>query len=89
MVDVKTAVASAEAYLKSFPNLLQIVSPRLEETEVDPDSGDWLITISFADDPNSLTQMLTQQPRRTYRQLRVDKSTGHVVSMKHRSFAEA
>jgi hypothetical protein len=88
-IDVKAAGAAAEAYLKSFPHLIQLSSPRLEETEVDADTGDWLITISFFDDPNpGLANVLGTPPRRVYRQLRVDKNTGQVVSMKHRKLTE-
>jgi hypothetical protein len=67
MTDVKEAVMAAEVYLRSFPGLLQLVSPRLEETEVD-DNGNWLITSSFIDDPNSIQAALGGNPRRTYRQ---------------------
>jgi hypothetical protein len=89
-IDVRAAVAAADAYLESFPHLIQLSSPRLEETETDPDTGDWLITISFFDDPNpGLAHVLGTPPRRAYMQLRVYKNTGHVISMKHRKFAEA
>jgi hypothetical protein len=89
MTDVKGAVEAAVAYLTAFPNLLQLASPRLEETETDPDTGDWLITISSIDDPNALASVLADNPRRIYRQVRVDKNTGQVLSMKRRTFQDA
>jgi hypothetical protein len=68
VIDVKAAVAAADAYLKSFPQLLQLSSPRLEETEVDAGTGDWLITISFFDDPNpGLATVLGTRTPRVYR----------------------
>ncbi len=51
MIDVKAAVAAAESYLGSFPRLLPPTSARLEETEIDEQTGDWLITISYAVEP--------------------------------------
>jgi len=89
MTDVKGAVEAAVAYLRAFPNLLELASPRLEETDTDPDTGDWLITISSIDDPNALATALSQSPRRIYRQIRNDKNTGQVVSMKRRTFQDA
>ena len=88
MIDVKTAVSAVEKYMQAFGTLLPQASPRLEETEVDTDSGDWLITISVIDEPDLITQALARYPRRAYRQFRVDSTTGEVRSMKRRVFAE-
>jgi hypothetical protein len=89
MIDARTAVAAVNSYIKSFPDLLQLSSPRLEETETDPDTGEWLITLSAIDDPD-LSFSLGRSPTRVYRQFRVREGTGlnmregEVVSMKIR-----
>ena len=43
MADVRSAVEAADKFIRSFPNLLNPASLRLEETEIDR-SGDWLIS---------------------------------------------
>lgn len=85
MIDVKTAVQTADAYLHSFPNLLEVVAPRLEETDIDQKTGDWLITVSFLEHPDSLGTALSSNPPRTYRQVRINRDSGEVVSMKFRN----
>lgn len=88
MVDVKHAVSAVNAYLRSFPDLLDPKSPRLEETEFDQASGQWVITVSYETEPSSGLGMIGDSRQRLYRVFRVGE-TGEVLSMKERSISSA
>ena len=93
MIDARAAVTAVNEYVKSFSDLLPLSSPRLEETEFDPDTGEWLITISVVDNPD-LSLSLGTPPKRLYKQFRVREGIGilgkkgEVVSMKIRRIDE-
>jgi hypothetical protein len=76
MIDVKTAVQQAIDYVREFADLLPPRDLRLEETEL-TDDGDWLITLSFVENP------VIQN--RSYKAFRINGETGAVISMKVRS----
>lgn len=75
MIDVKTAVRAAIDYVREFEEFIPPREVRFEETELD-DYGNWLITLSFLENP------LTGH--RSYKIFRIDRETGTVVSMKVR-----
>jgi len=82
MIDVRTAVRKALAYVREFQDYLPQSDIRLEETEyVEPDL--WLITLSFPEDVPLITD------RRTYKEFRIDAETGDVKAMKVRSLTNA
>lgn len=76
MIDVKTAVKSATAYLKEIYSDFQVKDIRLEEVEMDQPGTYWLVTLSFSD----------KQPfsDRTYKLFRIS-ADGEVQSMKIRT----
>lgn len=76
MMDVHTAVKNAIDYVGSFSNIFPSSDMRLEETEID-DYGDWLITLSFLENP------LTGN--RIYKIFRIDSNSGQVKAMKGRA----
>ena len=88
MVAVKDAVNAVNAYLLSFPDLLSPKSPRLEETEFDQASGQWVITVSYETEPSSGLGMIGDSRQRLYRVFRVGES-GEVLSMKERTLSSA
>jgi len=87
MADVRSAVEAADKFIRSFPNLLNPASLRLEETDIDK-SGDWLITVSYQDATNS-GGLLGSLAGRLYKQIRVSKTSNDVVSMKDRTVVKA
>jgi hypothetical protein len=75
LIPVKTAVNSAVDYVREFGDLFPNPSRvRLEETEFDGSSEDWIITLSFEEVPFS--------NYRIYKQFRVNAHTGAVAAMK-------
>jgi len=76
MMNVKQAVAAAIAYMGEFQDLIPSQNVRLEETELDEKSGDWLITLSTIENPIVGS--------RSYRVFYIDSDTGIVKSMKKR-----
>jgi hypothetical protein len=88
MADVRSAVETADKFIRSFPNLLNPASLRLEETDTDKGSGDWLITVSYQDATNQGT-LLGAVSGRLYKQIRVSKITNEVISMKDRAVVKA
>lgn len=79
MISVKEAVARAIHYLDELGELMPKSGLRLEETEFDDASGQWLITLSFG--PNLFTN------ERTYKIFKVEADTGQIKSMKIRHLA--
>jgi hypothetical protein len=75
MIDVKTAVRTAAEYVREFEEFIPPRELRLEETELD-DYGNWLITLSFLENPVT--------GHRSYKVSRIDRESGEVVSMKVR-----
>ena len=86
MVAIKDAVSAVNTYLRSFPGLLDPKSPRLEETEFDQASGQWVITVSYETEPSSGLGMIGDSRQRLYRVFRVGES-GEVLSMKERTLS--
>ena len=76
MIDAKSAIRAAIAYLQGFSEYIPAYDIRLEEIEHDQ-SGQWLITLSATDSPAF--------GQRNYRVFRVDSSSGEVLSMKVRT----
>ena len=74
---MRDAVKAASKYLKDFEDLLpNLYSPRLEETEIDDDTLDWIVTLSFQSEP------FNDGPR-SYKRFWIDGQTGEVKSMKN------
>jgi hypothetical protein len=76
MLEVRDAVKAAIAYINEFSDFINPVDARLEETEFDDSSNEWLITLSLVENAFS--------GARTYKLFRIDVF-GKVKSMKNRS----
>lgn len=75
MIDVKQAVQAAVTYVENFGALMPTpTSARLEETEFDEMKDEWVVTMSFAENPIS----------RTVKVFRINATDGTVRSMKSR-----
>ncbi|MDC7788083.1 hypothetical protein PQJ75_20920 [Rhodoplanes sp. TEM] len=85
VVDVRAAVRAAAAYLDQFDDFIGARQARLEETEFDDGSNQWVITLSMIDIPKDAGTLAELSSKRNYRQFRVDAETGHVNSMKVRT----
>jgi hypothetical protein len=84
-VDVRAAVRAAASYLDQFDDFIGARQARLEETEFDDESNQWVITLSTIDIPKSAGTLAELSSKRNYRQFRIDAETGHVKSMKVRT----
>ena len=84
-MDVKEAVATAKSYIQNLFGEEGIAELGLEEVEFE-DIGDWLVTIGFTrswDRPSGVLQGLTST-RRSYKVVRIQDSTGKILSVKNR-----
>lgn len=77
MIDVRQAVRAALSYIAEFSQLLPQTDLRLEETELDEETGDWLITLSFLENALSTS--------RQYKSFRIDRTSGDVIWMRVRT----
>ncbi len=85
-VDVRGAVQAVLSYVRSFDDLMPTSRPRLEETYIDENTNNWVITVSFE------SNQMVLDPTRIYKKFLVDRETGDVISMKpisERYFHEA
>lgn len=82
-VDVRGAVQAVLSYVRAFDDLMPTSRPRLEETYLDEETDDWVITLSFEDN------QMVLDPTRIYKRFIVDRETGNVVSMRPISLSSA
>jgi hypothetical protein len=76
-IPVKDAVNRARSYIRDFSDIFPSQnSLRLEETELDTEFDQWLITLSF--DMNPLGE-----ERRAYKLFKIDARTGEIFAMKN------
>jgi hypothetical protein len=73
LIDVHHAVQAAVQYVNRFPGLLPTGDVRLEEVVLDEQTGDWLVTLSFIDNPVLGT--------RTFKIFRIDGASSNVRAM--------
>jgi hypothetical protein len=89
MIDVKQAVKTAIDYFKNlyadspFSNLL------LEEVELTEDETYWLITLSYSYPTDDKLMSAIAPLKRGYKTLKINASTGEVISMKIRTLEYA
>jgi hypothetical protein len=90
-MDVKNAVSVAKVWLEQTLSDEGPFNIGLDEVEFDEMSKSWKITLGFSRpwnsiQPNALTSItgMTGAPKRSYRVIEVDDSSGEVVSMKRR-----
>lgn len=87
MIDLKTAVSSAQTYLQSIQDIMgDLQDLRLEEVELSKDKKYWLITLGY-DIPvktKSLLAIGTPLVTREYKIFKVSSETGEVEAMKIR-----
>lgn len=90
MIDVKTAVLSAQNYLTSMQELLAepLKDLGLEEVELSEDKQTWLITLGYnrplETTPNVLLPPGFTTHQRVYKLIKVNAETGDVEAMKIR-----
>ena len=81
LIPVKQAVQNAVAYVREFGDMFPYKdSARLEETELDDQRDEWLITISF----DAPSDFLGPMSKRVYKVFHVNGHTGEVTAMKNR-----
>lgn len=89
MIEIKDAVAAAEAFARAVYDDEDLLGLRLEEVEIDPDEHAWRITLGWVDPGHqplaALGGLLAQ--RRVYKTFVVDGTSGQVRSMKIRETA--
>ncbi len=97
-MNVKEAVELAKDHIKDLFEKEQISNVGLEEVEFDDHSKTWNVTIGFSrpwdEAPNALTAIAQQGrlPKRSYKVVSIDDTTGTVRSLKNRetkSWAES
>lgn len=88
MIDVKEAVNAAVEFIESVYGPKSELGLALEEVEPSDDERFWLITLGLSPQGTSPMEMLTSTGgRREHKVIRVDASTGRVISMKVRPAA--
>jgi hypothetical protein len=87
MIDVKEAARIAFAYMQELYKPEEIPRLTLEEVELSPDEGFWLVTVSFlkTEAMSPIEAMTGQHGAPTYKILKVHAETGQVQSMKVRT----
>ena len=93
MIDAKSAVESARAYIRSIQDALNnpLENLRLEEIELSEDQQHWLITLGYdnPDKPQNISNMSLISPHlarlaREYKIFQIGAEDGTVKSMKIR-----
>jgi hypothetical protein len=96
-MDVKDAIRIAKDYVNEVFADEHVTNIGLEETEVDADTGHWIITLAFSrpwNTPRTRAQEVLENLgavsslRRSFKVITV-ADDGHVISMKNRVRAEA
>lgn len=95
-MDVKDAIRIAKQYIKEVLADEEVTNLGLEETEFDPASGNWSVTLGFSrpwNTPRTRAQEVLENLgavsslKRSYKVLTIS-GDGAVLSMKNRSRAE-
>jgi len=82
MINVKDAAEKAKEYLQAFfPDAEQV---QLEEVELSPDKGHWLITLSYEGISGSVASSMLVGKSLRYKIFKLDAENGEVLSMKIR-----
>lgn len=96
VIDVREAVKSASAYLRSIQDMISdsnaiVTDVRLEEVELSEDEEFWFITLSYvlrmttqSTSSNPLSEVFSASYGREYKLIKVDAHSGAVKSMKIR-----
>lgn len=80
-IDVKAATVIAYEYLHSLMPVIPTEDISLEEVELD--GKDWLVTLGFTD-RHAQKFIAAMDGGRTYKQFRINSTTGQVSSMRIR-----
>jgi len=86
-MDVNEAVVRSKQYIQQIFGGEGISNIGLEEVEFDDARGTWLVTVGFSrpwDQPHSLTAILGEQLRRSYKIVTIKDDNGDVLSVKNR-----
>ena len=82
MINVKDATEKAKEYLMAFfPDAEQV---QLEEVELSPDKGYWMITLSYEGISGSVASSMLVGKSLRYKIFKLDAENGEVLSMKIR-----
>ena len=82
MIDSKTAISRASAYLgEIFPQAKEV---QLEEIELSDNRKHWLVTFSFPKPELVIFGAPVANPNRDYKTVKVDAATGEPVAVKIR-----
>ena len=88
IIDVRSVVRKAKAYLVDLFDGEEISQIGLEEVEFDAKTDEWRITVGFSrpwEQKNVLTAALSEgRPSRSYKVVRIRDLDGRVVSVKDR-----
>ena len=77
-----TAKEACDIAIKYFWELLGVrIDLQVEETEMDTNEKNWLITLSYADHDKKVSLIYTTK---FYKRFKINAVTGHVISMKIR-----
>jgi len=91
-MDVKQAIFQAKNHVRNIFEEESPVNVALEEVEFDNDTNDWLITIGFSrtfgNSMNTISAIADlNDPRRSYKVVRISDQTGDVRSVKNHETA--
>lgn len=78
MISAKNAMDSISSYIREFSQYIPSSDVRLEEIEPDESKNEWVITLSYPENP-----LMDTQTKRAYKTFRVDGTFGKVISMKN------
>lgn len=91
-MDVKQAVVKAKNYVKELFEEEKPANLALEEVKFDNSTSEWFITVGFNrpwDKPKNLFAEAAglNDPRRSYKVVRISDETGEVISVKNHETA--
>lgn len=89
-LDARRAVEAALVYFKTLTGSVPGSGASLEEVELSPDRKHWLVTLSYEEQrPKRLLDLpeYLRVPRQKFKVFKVERSSGHVISMKMRNGA--
>ena len=82
MIDVKTAVQNAFAFLAEMKDCLELKDLSLEEVEYDDEACLWRVTLGFSGSAVASEKMSDSNPPRSYKVFCIHAESGELVSMK-------
>src|SRR5271166_6024178 len=85
-LDAKRAVKAAWDYFHTLFNPLPAAHVTLEEVELSSDRKHWLVTLSFEEQRRRALDLpdFLRVPRQRFKDFKIERASGRVVSMKMR-----